>query len=113
MDFAPRFSIVFLCDESLSLRTSSHFIIPFSRNGHVSRLFLIILRCMFWLSFFELIKRRMENICVLLQDLILRVRQLESHVTQLRNIVLKGQHIKGCKVKAQRSFDFSKYAARI
>ncbi|XP_046362072.1 tRNA pseudouridine(38/39) synthase-like [Haliotis cracherodii] len=48
------------------------------------------------------------------KDLLTRVRQLEAHVTQLRNIVLKGELKVDCKkkLKAQREFDFSKYNTR-
>ncbi|KAJ8320174.1 hypothetical protein KUTeg_001761 [Tegillarca granosa] len=50
------------------------------------------------------------------KDLISRVKQLEAHVKQLRNVVLKkdgqpqGKHLK--KVKSQREFDFKKYNTR-
>ena len=46
--------------------------------------------------------------CVLLQDLMSRVQQLEAHVTQLRHIVLKGDKASARKEKAQRQFDFTK-----
>lgn len=43
------------------------------------------------------------------QDLMTRVRQLESHVKQLRNVVLKGQGEGQVKKKAKgREFDFKK-----
>ncbi|KAK3087246.1 hypothetical protein FSP39_003526 [Pinctada imbricata] len=47
------------------------------------------------------------------QDLINRVRQLESHVKQLRNVVLKGQGENQARKKAKgREFDFKKYNTR-
>lgn len=43
------------------------------------------------------------------QDLMTRVRQLESHVKQLRNVVLKGQGEGQVKKKTKgREFDFKK-----
>ena len=43
------------------------------------------------------------------QDLMTRVRQLESHVKQLRNVVLKGQGEGQVKKKGKaREFDFKK-----
>lgn len=47
-----------------------------------------------------------------LQDLVNRVQQLEAHVTQLRNIVLKqdGSKTEGQgRRKQQREFDFTRY----
>ncbi|XP_061162846.1 uncharacterized protein LOC133172055 isoform X2 [Saccostrea echinata] len=47
------------------------------------------------------------------KDLMTRVRQLESHVKQLRNVVLKGQGEGHIKKKAKgREFDFKKYNTR-
>lgn len=47
------------------------------------------------------------------KDLMTRVRQLESHVKQLRNVVLKGQGEGQVKKKAKgREFDFKKYNTR-
>ncbi|XP_048751243.1 uncharacterized protein LOC125662947 isoform X2 [Ostrea edulis] len=47
------------------------------------------------------------------KDLMTRVRQLESHVKQLRNVVLKGQGDGQVKKKAKgREFDFRKYNTR-
>ncbi|XP_078335395.1 uncharacterized protein LOC111134441 isoform X4 [Crassostrea virginica] len=47
------------------------------------------------------------------QDLMTRVRQLESHVKQLRNVVLKGQGEGQVKKKGKaREFDFKKYNTR-
>lgn len=49
--------------------------------------------------------------CIRLQDLITRVRQLESHVNQLRNVVMKSQNDPAAKLarKKQREFDFKRY----
>ncbi|XP_060066721.1 uncharacterized protein LOC132547004 [Ylistrum balloti] len=49
------------------------------------------------------------------KDLITRVRQLETHVNQLRNVVLKSQgetNTKQSRKKGQREFDFKKYNTR-
>lgn len=47
------------------------------------------------------------------KDLMTRVRQLESHVKQLRNVVLKGQGEGQVKKKTKgREFDFKKYNTR-
>lgn len=52
-----------------------------------------------------------QYLSVYLQDLVNRVQQLEAHVTQLRNIVLKNDeaHSDGHgQKKPQREFDFTK-----
>lgn len=49
------------------------------------------------------------------KDLITRVRQLETHVNQLRNVVLKSQgesNTKQSRKKGLREFDFKKYNTR-
>ncbi|PVD36686.1 hypothetical protein C0Q70_03672 [Pomacea canaliculata] len=46
------------------------------------------------------------------KDLMVRVQQLEAHVTQLRNIVLKSDKEKAARRDKQRQFDFNKYNTR-
>lgn len=45
------------------------------------------------------------------EDLIQRCKQLEKHVTQLRNIISKTKE-KESKTKVMRPFDFTKHAKR-
>ncbi|GFR97712.1 tRNA pseudouridine synthase [Elysia marginata] len=61
------------------------------------------------------LKRTLSPANSLSQDLAKRVRQLEAHVTQLRNLVIKadGSKTEGQgRRKPQREFDFNKYNTR-
>lgn len=50
----------------------------------------------------------MAEFSLSVQDLMVRVQQLEAHVTQLRNIVLKSDKEKAARRDKQRQFDFNK-----